>query len=101
MLHVIACIATEHDYRLVLLAALICAVTSFTAFHAYLEERKSEWKAIVAFSGEHDFGDFEIEGERYFWKIDYYAPDLDGGSEDPADPAQTARVLTIMCVDEY
>jgi len=50
---------------------------------------------------EHDFGSFEIEGESYFFKIDYYAPDMDGGSEDPADPEKTTRVLTIMRADEY
>ena len=36
--------------------------------------------------GEHDFGSFEIEGETYFFKIDYYALDMQAGSEDPADP---------------
>ena len=36
--------------------------------------------------GEHDFGSIEIEGETYFFKVDYYALDMDGGSEDPADP---------------
>jgi hypothetical protein len=51
--------------------------------------------------GEHDFGTFEIETETYFFKIDYYALDLDGGSEDPADPSVTTRVLTIMRADEY
>ena len=51
--------------------------------------------------GEHDFGSFEIEGETYFFKIDYYALDMDGGSEDPADPEKTTRVLTIMRADEY
>jgi Protein of unknown function (DUF3768) len=50
---------------------------------------------------EHDFGNFQIEGETYFWKIDYYALDMAGGSEDPADPEKTARVLTIMSADEY
>ncbi len=25
--------------------------------------------------GEHDFGAVTIEGEKVFWKIDYYAPD--------------------------
>jgi hypothetical protein len=50
---------------------------------------------------EHDFGSFEIEGENYIFKIDYYALDMDGGSEDPADPEKTARVLTIMRADEY
>ena len=32
------------------------AVQYFTAFKTYLEERKSPHKAIVAFSGEHEFG---------------------------------------------
>ncbi len=50
---------------------------------------------------EHDFGNFEIEGEKYFWKIDYYDPELQFGSEDPADPEKTTRVLTIMRADEY
>jgi hypothetical protein len=50
---------------------------------------------------EHDFGNFEIEGETYFFKIDYYDLDMDGGSEDPADPEKTTRVLTIMRADEY
>jgi hypothetical protein len=51
--------------------------------------------------GEHDFGAFELNNQRIFWKIDYYAPDLDGGSEDPADPTMTTRVLTIMLAAEY
>jgi predicted glycosyltransferase involved in capsule biosynthesis len=51
--------------------------------------------------GEHDFGSFELAGVRYFFKLDYYAPDMEGGSEDPADPKMTTRVLTIMRADEY
>jgi hypothetical protein len=50
---------------------------------------------------EHDFGAFEHNGERIFWKIDYYDRTLMQGSEDPADPAQTVRVLTIMLASEY
>ena len=45
---------------------------------------------------EHDFGAFELDGNRFFWKLDYYNRAMDGGSEDPADPKQTTRVLTIM-----
>jgi hypothetical protein len=50
---------------------------------------------------EHDFGSVEIEGETYFFKIDYYTLDMGGGSEDPADPEKTTRVLTIMRAEEY
>jgi len=51
--------------------------------------------------GEHDFGAIEHEGERIFWKIDYYDKRCEYGSEDPADPSQTTRVLTIMLASEY
>jgi hypothetical protein len=51
--------------------------------------------------GEHDFGSFEHNGERIFWKIDYYDRACEFGSEDPADPTKTTRVLTIMLADEY
>ncbi|WP_437808716.1 type I restriction endonuclease subunit R [Sorangium sp. So ce1078] len=36
------------------------AVQYFRAFQAYLPERKSPYRAIVAFSGEHDFGDGKV-----------------------------------------
>lgn len=51
--------------------------------------------------GEHDFGSFDLLGERLFWKIDYYDPSLSGGSPNPADEAVTCRVITIMLALEY
>ncbi len=51
--------------------------------------------------GEHDFGSFEIDGIKCFWKIDYYDRALEYGSEDPANPLITTRVLTIMLASEY
>lgn len=36
------------------------AVQYYSALKAYLAERKSPYKAIVAFSGEHDFGDGKV-----------------------------------------
>jgi hypothetical protein len=49
---------------------------------------------------EHDFGAFELCGRKFFWKIDYYDPNLQFGSEDPADPAKTKRVLTLMLAED-
>ena len=51
--------------------------------------------------GEHDFGSFDHDGEKYFWKIDYYDPSLACASSDPADPEGTTRVLTLMLACEY
>jgi hypothetical protein len=51
--------------------------------------------------GEHDFGAFDHAGIRFFWKIDYFDRSLTFGSEDPADPARTTRVLTLMKAEEY
>lgn len=52
-------------------------------------------------SGEHDFGVVEAGGRRVFWKIDYYDAACEYGAEDPADPSQTTRVLTIFFAHEY
>jgi hypothetical protein len=51
--------------------------------------------------GEHDFGSFDVAGDKIFWKIDYYDVAMNGGSEDPSDPDQTTRALTIMLATEY
>ena len=50
---------------------------------------------------EHDFGAFEAEGHTIFFKIDYFDKNLTYHSSDPADPAVTERVLTIMLAEEY
>jgi len=50
---------------------------------------------------EHDFGVFEAEGHRIFFKIDYYDKAFTCLSPDPADPAVTQRVITIMLAEEY
>jgi len=51
--------------------------------------------------GEHDFGGFEYGDLTIFWKIDYYDERLEFGSPDPANPAVTTRVLTVMLASEY
>jgi len=54
------------------------------AFNVFIEDNDP--------NGEHDFGSFEIDG---------YDKDMRYGSEDPSDPSQTARVLTLMLAEEY
>ena len=71
-------------------AKVLQAVRSFDAFDSSNDPHK-----------EHDFGSFEIAEQTYFFKIDYYDPEMSAGSEDPADPEKTTRVLTIMRADEY
>ena len=51
--------------------------------------------------GERDFGDLELYSADLLWKIDYYDASLEFGSDDPADPEATTRVLTVMLASEY
>lgn len=66
--------------------------------------------AVAAFSdftpdndpyGEHECAVMTVGSHRIIWKIDYYDSDLNFASDDPANPAVTIRVLTIMLADEY
>src|SRR5580658_3348476 len=75
-----------------------------------LDQRRSLLQKVRSFDAfsedndpraEHDFGALDEGGERFFFKIDYYDRKTEFGSPDPADPAVTTRVLTIMRADEY
>lgn len=48
---------------------------------------------------EHDFGVLKWYGEKVYWKIDYYTPELRGWC-DPID-SRCTRVLTVMLAEEY
>jgi hypothetical protein len=71
--------------------AIVRQVRTFEAFNAANDP-----------DGAHNYGSFDQAGERILWKIDYYdAWDMTAGSSDPADPARTHRVLTVMLAHEY
>jgi hypothetical protein len=72
------------------LEAVLEAVRSFDSFDAHNDPYD-----------EHDLGVLKAVGERIMWKIDYYDRERRFGSPDPADPAVTTRVLTIMLAGEY
>ena len=88
------------------IAALIGDVAVFRNFHRRAELLRTV-RAFDTFDrsndphGEHDLGTFEFQGTPCMWKIDYHNLDLSAGSEDPADPFQTVRVLTIMRADDW
>ena len=71
-------------------AMVIRRVATFTDFNADNDPHK-----------EHDFGSFTFAGRKFFFKLDYYDLAMEFGSEDPADPSKTTRVLTIMLASEY
>ncbi|ESX09918.1 hypothetical protein X768_16630 [Mesorhizobium sp. LSJC265A00] len=73
-------------------------------------ERRALLRSVRAFEAfdtdndphaEHDFGAIDLEGSKFFWKIDYYGADMNSGSPDPSDPALTRRALTVMRAEEY
>jgi len=75
-----------------------------------LDQRRSLLQKVRAFDSfsedndphhEHDFGSVDEAGVRCFFKIDYYDRKTEFGSPDPADPAVTTRVMTIMLAEEY
>ncbi|MEL6467544.1 MAG: DUF3768 domain-containing protein [Pseudomonadota bacterium] len=72
------------------------AVSAFNAVRAFndFSEDNDPW-------GEHDFGAVDLDGEKVFFKIDYYDLSLQQGSENPANEGCTHRVLTIMLASEY
>lgn len=74
-------------------AAALARVCRFTEYTRFTKENDPQ--------GEHDFGSFELYGDKFFWKIEYYDDKGEGGSEDPADPEKTLRVLTLMLSREY
>jgi len=67
------------------------AIQYFKAFQTYLVERKSPYKAIVAFSGEHDYGGAKVSESS-----------LNGfASRDIADKIQDDPYRFLICADKF
>lgn len=50
---------------------------------------------------EADMTFFGLDGESYFFRFDYYSPDMEHGSHDPSEIDKTRRVLTIGFAADY
>ena len=80
----------------------VLAVTGYNS--SELAEALAAYDAFDADNdphGERDFGDLTLWESECLWKIDYYSADLKYGSDDPADPSKTSRVLTVMLTGEW
>lgn len=67
------------------------AIQYFHAFQAYLEERKSPYRAIVAFSGEHDYGGAKVSEAS-----------LNGfPANEIAERIQTDPYRFLICADKF
>jgi len=87
-------------------AALIGDVSLFRCFQKRAELLRTvrDFDTFTADNDphdEHDFGRFAFDNATLYWKIDYYDRALEYGSDDPADPEVTTRVLTILLAEEY
>ena len=52
--------------------------------------------------GEHDFGSFDHEGETIFFKVDVYEnAECVYGAEEPWNPDNSYRVITVLLASEY
>lgn len=52
--------------------------------------------------GEHAFGVVSYKSGNFFWKIEVFEDtSCSEKSAHPEDPAQSYRVLTVMCADEF
>ena len=103
---------------------IACHVVATQGFRALPAADQSRFRELIetydAFTpdndphGERDFGTIyqaadgrwttarpSRPSETVFWKIDYFDRELKWWSEDPANPAITRRVLTIMLAEEY
>jgi hypothetical protein len=100
--------ALNDDFRRTFVGGLVLITAGVEAMP--IEQRRSVLAKVRAFDAftcdndphdEHDFGSIDEGGVRCFWKIDCYDRATEMGSPDPADPAVTTRVLTVMRADEY
>jgi hypothetical protein len=71
-------------------ATIIAAIRAFDAFNADNDPH-----------GEHDCATLTVGAHEVMFKIDYYDPSMESASDDPADPAKTNRVMTVMLAGDY
>lgn len=51
--------------------------------------------------GERDLEDLTLFGHNLMFKIDYFDLSLTYGSDDPANPSVTSRILTVMLASDW
>ena len=57
-------------------------------------------KSVEAGS-EHDMGEIQVGNRTVSWEINYYNKELDDVSDNPTNPDQTTRFMTLLLSTEY
>ncbi len=83
------------------IAALINGNAVATSRLFYLVQTYARFEDENDPHGEHDFGAFEFQDQKCFWKIDVYDHALKWAAPNPSDIKLSRRVMTIMLASEY
>jgi hypothetical protein len=73
--------------------ARLAATRQVAAFEAFTPDNDPH--------GWHEFGAVEVFGTTIWFKVDLYDVNYEMGSDEPTDPEQTRRVLTMLLPSEY
>ena len=99
--------ASEPLGALILNGSLAITASIANRGNAFIDRCVAAVRSFDAFTedndphGEHDMAFLDVDGERIFFKVDYYDTNLEWRSPDPADAGVTRRVLTIGLAEDY
>lgn len=96
----------DHHARILITASCLAALAAGSGSAAKILAQATVMAAVRRYvfrpedGAERNRGELLVAGEIVRFKIDYYDLSLEWGSEDPADPSVTTRVMKIMLPED-